>query len=42
MASAHQVAAADPAASFTAALGDARELTEPDASQHAVLLFGPL
>ncbi len=35
-------AAADPGAGFTAALGDARELAEPDASQDAVLLFGPL
>ena len=34
--------AADPAARFTAALGDARRLAEPDASQDAVLLFGPL
>jgi ubiquinone/menaquinone biosynthesis C-methylase UbiE len=33
---------ADPAARFTAALGDARGLTEPDASHDAVLLFGPL
>ncbi len=39
---ARQVAAADPAAGFTATLGDARELAEPDASQDAVLLFGPL
>jgi len=39
---ARQAAAADPAASFTAALGDARELAEPDESQDAVLLFGPL
>jgi len=29
-------------ARFTAALGDARELAEPDASRDAVLLFGPL
>jgi ubiquinone/menaquinone biosynthesis C-methylase UbiE len=36
------VAAADPAADFTAALGDARELAEADASHDAVLLFGPL
>src|SRR5262245_12344090 len=35
-------AGADPAARFTAALGDAREIAEPDASQDAVLLFGPL
>ena len=39
---AHQASGADPAARFTAALGDARELAEPDASQDAVLLFGPL
>ena len=39
---ARQVAGADPAASFSAALGDARELAEPDESQDAVLLFGPL
>lgn len=36
------VAAAGQAAGFSAALGDARELAEPDASQDAVLLFGPL
>lgn len=30
------------AGSFTAALGDARDLAEPDASQDAVLLLGPL
>jgi ubiquinone/menaquinone biosynthesis C-methylase UbiE len=39
---ARQAARANPAASFTAALGDARELAEPDESQDAVLLFGPL
>jgi len=39
---ARQAAAADPAASFTAALGDARQLAEPGQSQDAVLLFGPL
>jgi SAM-dependent methyltransferase len=39
---AQQAAAADPAASFSAALGDARELPQPDQSQDAVLLFGPL
>jgi len=39
---AREVAAADPGAGFTAALGDARELAEADASQDAVLLFGPL
>jgi SAM-dependent methyltransferase len=35
-------AAAGADAGFTAALGDARELAEPDASQDAVLLFGPM
>jgi SAM-dependent methyltransferase len=35
-------AGSDPAAAFTAALGDARDLPEPDGSQDAVLLFGPL
>jgi ubiquinone/menaquinone biosynthesis C-methylase UbiE len=39
---ARQAAGADPAAGFTAALGDARELAERDESQDAVLLFGPL
>jgi len=39
---ARRAAGSDPAAGFTAALGDARELTEPDGSQDAVLLFGPL
>jgi ubiquinone/menaquinone biosynthesis C-methylase UbiE len=39
---AHQAAGAGPAARFTAALGDARELAELDRSQDAVLLFGPL
>jgi SAM-dependent methyltransferase len=39
---ARQASGADPAARFTVALGDARELAEPDASQDAVLLFGPL
>jgi len=39
---ARQAGGADPAAGFTAALGDARELAEPDESQDAVLLFGPL
>jgi SAM-dependent methyltransferase len=34
--------ASDPAASFTAALGDARDLAEPGQSQDAVLLFGPM
>jgi ubiquinone/menaquinone biosynthesis C-methylase UbiE len=35
-------AGSDPAAAFTAALGDARDLPQPDGSQDAVLLFGPL
>jgi ubiquinone/menaquinone biosynthesis C-methylase UbiE len=39
---ARQAAGSDRAASFTAALGDARQLSEPDESQDAVLLFGPL
>lgn len=39
---ARQAAGADPAAGFTAALGDARELSQSDESQDAVLLFGPL
>jgi SAM-dependent methyltransferase len=39
---ARQAAGADPAASFTAALGDARQLAEADGSQDTVLLFGPL
>src|SRR5215831_11474923 len=39
---ARQAAGADPAASFTAALGDARGLVEPGGSQDAVLVFGPL
>ncbi len=39
---ARQAAEADPAADFTAALGDARELPAPDESQDAVMLFGPL
>jgi SAM-dependent methyltransferase len=39
----HVQQARDAAAgSFTAALGDARELAEPDASYDAVLLLGPL
>jgi SAM-dependent methyltransferase len=37
-----QAADRDPAAAFTAALGDARGLSEADESQDAVLLFGPL
>jgi SAM-dependent methyltransferase len=39
---ARQAAGSDPAAAFTAAVGDARELSEPGDSQDAVLLFGPL
>ena len=39
---ARRAADADPAAGFTAAVGDARELAEASASQDAVLLFGPL
>jgi SAM-dependent methyltransferase len=39
---ARQAAGADPAAGFTAAQGDARELPAPDESQDAVMLFGPL
>jgi ubiquinone/menaquinone biosynthesis C-methylase UbiE len=35
-------AAEDPAAGFTAALGDARDLPQDAGSQDAVLLFGPL
>ena len=37
-----QEAGSDPAAAFTAALGDARGLAEPDGSQDAVVMFGPL
>jgi ubiquinone/menaquinone biosynthesis C-methylase UbiE len=37
-----QAAGAGAAARFTAALGDARQLAEADASHDAVLLFGPL
>ena len=37
-----QVAGGDPAAAFTAAVGDARDLREPAESQDAVVLFGPL
>jgi SAM-dependent methyltransferase len=36
---ARQAAGADPAAGFTAALGDARELPAPDESRDAVMLF---
>jgi ubiquinone/menaquinone biosynthesis C-methylase UbiE len=39
---ARQAAGSDPAAGFTAALGDARELSEPEESQDVVMLFGPL
>jgi ubiquinone/menaquinone biosynthesis C-methylase UbiE len=39
---ARQAAGADPAAVFTAAAGDAWELSEPAESQDAVVLFGPL
>ena len=39
---ARQAAGSDPAAGFTAAVGDARELSEPGESQDAVVLFGPL
>jgi ubiquinone/menaquinone biosynthesis C-methylase UbiE len=39
---AREVAGGGGAAAFTAALGDARELSEPGESQDAVLLFGPL
>jgi SAM-dependent methyltransferase len=38
---AQQAAGANPAAAFTAAAGDARQLDEPAASADAVLLFGP-
>ena len=39
---ARQAAGRDPASGFTAAEGDARELSERAESQDAVLLFGPL
>jgi ubiquinone/menaquinone biosynthesis C-methylase UbiE len=39
---AREIAGSGPAAAFTAAAGDARELSEPDQSQDAVVLFGPL
>jgi ubiquinone/menaquinone biosynthesis C-methylase UbiE len=39
---AREAAGGDPAGRFTAARGDARNLSEPDESQDAVLLFGPL
>jgi ubiquinone/menaquinone biosynthesis C-methylase UbiE len=39
---ARQAAGEDPAAAFTAEVGDARQLAEPGGSQDAVVLFGPL
>jgi len=39
---ARQAAGSQPAAAFTAAVGDARALSHPDESQDAVVLFGPL
>jgi SAM-dependent methyltransferase len=42
VAQATEAAAAQPDAPFTAAIGDARRLADPDASFDAVLLFGPL
>jgi len=42
VAQARQASGSDPAAAFTAVLGDARELPVPDQSQDAVMLFGPL
>jgi SAM-dependent methyltransferase len=39
---AREAAAADPAAGFTAALGDALDLPQQTCSQDAVVLFGPL
>jgi ubiquinone/menaquinone biosynthesis C-methylase UbiE len=42
VAQARQAASGDPAAAFTAVIGDARELPAPDQSQDAVMLFGPL
>jgi ubiquinone/menaquinone biosynthesis C-methylase UbiE len=39
---AREAAASDPAAAFTAAVGDARQLAESSGSQDAVVLFGPL
>ncbi len=39
---ARQAACSDQAAAFTAAVGDARELSEPGESQDAVVMFGPL
>jgi SAM-dependent methyltransferase len=42
VAQARQAAGSDPAAAFTAAVGDARDLSQPAESQDAVVLFGPL
>ena len=42
VAQARQAASGDPAAAFTAVIGDARELPAPDQSHDAVMLFGPL
>ena len=42
VAQARQASGSDPAAAFTAVVGDARELPAPDQSQDAVMLFGPL
>ena len=42
VAQAREAARRDPAAGFTATLGDARELPAADESQDVVLLFGPL
>jgi ubiquinone/menaquinone biosynthesis C-methylase UbiE len=42
VAQATAAAAAQPAHPFTAALGDARQLNEPNAAFDAILLFGPL
>ena len=39
---ARRAAGGDAGAGFTAELGDARELSQPDESQDAVVLFGPL
>jgi len=39
---ARQAAGGEAGAGFTAGLGDARELPQPDESQDAVVLFGPL
>jgi SAM-dependent methyltransferase len=42
VAQARQASGTDPAAAFTAVVGDARELPVPAESQDAVMLFGPL